>query len=506
MTNATTGNSIVDAQARAGASRAKQEEARKNSAARKTAKASKSADRKSAGKRAAARGEKGGKGIGIIAKRARGGKSFGGLLSYMMNDPTATLISSNCGTDKDGMKRYMRACAQANPKIMKPVQHIILALPAGQKKTSEEWAVLVDTFRNEIGIDDSYPYTAVRHKTDKGQDLHIALSRVNSMGEVMDTKQDFWAMQSACQVLEERFNLKLVPYSEMKSRKTDTPDVSHTEVKQSVRTQIKPPRLVVSDAIKMAKKDKPTVQKFIKRLRAAGVIAAPYVLKNEMKGFSFSHDGQSFKGRDVAASWTTLSKELNYEQARDITELTELSAETRVNTKGLEPVAVTTPSVTAEVQRSSDQMERPTGTSKNPARKAELARQTSQPYLNDPIALKFAKRQKLIDRLRREEGSRKQMAHDLADAIERAHLYRQDEAHRQFMKMHPTAQAREMLREFVPDARVTAHSENNPENIQQMLDNLKAKRDIPRQDDVPERVRQDVLQSGVNDKELMSRE
>lgn len=474
MTIAETGNRIVDAQARRGAAEAKLSESRKAAAARKAAKAGKagkraatSRSRKSSGKAAAGRG-----GRGIVIKKSKSGKGFGGLMNYMMDDPSAKLILSNAGHDKKSMSQFMRTCATQNPKVTKPTGHIIVALPEGVRKSEKDWQKIVTHITEEMELGD-HPFAAVLHSTDKGQDLHICFSKVDMSGNTYNDSNDKYLMAAAEQSCEQKFKLKLVPYSEMKSRKADTPDLTLGEVRQAERTGLRPPRMVVSDAIKSAKQNKPTPLEFIKRLRAAGVAAVPYVHQDQVKGFSFSMDGKSFKGKDVSASWTKLEKELDYVENRDIESLAVISREARESTIGLEPTDQPTSRPAIEVQDTGQAVEQitPEPARKTPTAKDEQApepiRQTDRAHPavseDDPIYKKVKAQQELLAKLRAVEGDRKRLALDLADRIKKEGLYPSGAAHRDFMKVHPTAEALGLLREFVPDtkARLERATPNN---------------------------------------------
>jgi hypothetical protein len=285
---------------------------------------SKSGISRSAGRAAVARS-----GRGIIIHKQKNGKDFKGLISYA-TDPKKNpqFIFSNCGNDPKSALRTMCRAAALRPAISNPVSHITLSLPPRTGKGEERWTEIINELREQIGLDDSYPCIAIRHRDGTDHDhTHFIYSRVSVAGQVFDE----WGIKLKCAVaaesIEKKLALKIFPRN-IENVKTN---IGKEELELGLRKGVQPPRLQIAAALKIAIKGKPTTQQFVERLNAAGVgVKANVASTGRMNGFSFIYEGIAFSGSKISKEygWKALSEEgIDYE-ARDLEFIKQLDGTT----------------------------------------------------------------------------------------------------------------------------------------------------------------------------------
>ena len=291
------------------------ERAKKRGAAAGRGSRSKSSFQRSAGRAAIAKSKINGRGCSMDAhKNSRG---FSGRLKYV-SDPkkNAELIFAN------GDLRSMRACARLRPDIKEPCAHFSIALPpqAG-KLTRENWEAIIQTARQALGLDDSFPLVAYAHHDTPHQHVHFVASRISIFGKCHDQTNIGLKCAAIERILESKHGLKLVPPSEYKNKDNK---LTKGEIEMSVRTRQHPPRMQIACALKIAVQGKPTVRQFVERLNAAGVgVKASIAGTGKMNGFSFTYGGIAFGGSKIAREfgWQQLQERLDYDhQARDDSE------------------------------------------------------------------------------------------------------------------------------------------------------------------------------------------
>lgn len=264
------------------------------------------------------------RGRGIAAEVWKNGRSFKNRIDYALNkEKGAELIFAN--TDL----RSMRAAAKLRPDIKEPVGHISMSLPPSSgKRTKEEWAELVETARLALGLDDSFPLIVARHNDTDHDHIHLVFSRISVTGKCHDQANLGLKCAAVERILEDKHSLKLTPPSEFKSHNSKT---TKNEIEMGLRTHRKPPRLLISDALKIAVQGKPTTAQFVERLNAAGVgVKANVASTGRMNGFSFVYDGVAFGASKISKEygWKQLSEVIDYDQTRDLEFVAQLDGNT----------------------------------------------------------------------------------------------------------------------------------------------------------------------------------
>ncbi|WP_148039388.1 hypothetical protein [Acidithiobacillus sulfuriphilus] len=91
-------------------------------------------------------------------------------------------------------------------------------------------------------------------------------------------------------------------------------------MEKAVRTEAKPPRLVLQEWLNEATREPKTAPDFVEYLEQRGVIVVPNVASTgRLNGFSFHLDGVTFKGSSLGDryKWANLAKAVDYDQVRD---------------------------------------------------------------------------------------------------------------------------------------------------------------------------------------------
>jgi hypothetical protein len=283
---------------------------------------SKHAGARSAGRAAISKMKSRGRGISIQVHL--NGSSFKNRLDYANREgKNAELIYSN------GDINSMRACARRRPDIKNPVGHVSISLPQKSGRlTKNEWQEILKTVRDEYGLDEAFPMQVWRHNDTSRDHLHIIFSRISVTGKCHDAQNSAYRAAAIERIVEDHHNLPLVPPSEFK---TTNSKLTKNEIEQGVRTQQKPARLQIADALKIATQGRPTVQQFVERLNAAEIgVKASVATTGKMNGFSFSYDGIAFSGSKISKEfgWKALSERILYDEINDREFLAQLDGTT----------------------------------------------------------------------------------------------------------------------------------------------------------------------------------
>lgn len=252
------------------------------------------------------------------------GTGFRGVLDYALD--TGNQKGKNPeivgGTLTPGTAREMSAqfavSHQLRPDIKSPVWHASLALPEGERLSSEKWSTVAEAFMNEMGFPTDSLYTVIRHSDTAHDHVHIIASRVSLSGALWHGQWEVYRAIRATQTLERVYGLTLTPGL---GEPMDEKSLTKNEIEQALRTGEEPPRQRLQHLIMEAAKGKPTAVMFVERLELAGVGVRFQIQKTGITGVSYELDGIAFKGQSLGAAfkWSRFSKKfgVSYEQARD---------------------------------------------------------------------------------------------------------------------------------------------------------------------------------------------
>jgi len=253
------------------------------------------------------------------------GKGFRGVLSYLLRREKAEIIAGNMsGANVRDLSSEFGVSRQMRRDIEKPVFHASLSLPPGERLDDETWARVAGSYLKKMDFSDEHQFVLIRHKDTDHDHVHLVVSRIGLSGKVWKDSMSILRSHDAARAIEREFGLTVVN-SESKEE-LGKPKLKRSEVEKALRENEPPVKLIVSEAVKEAVKDKPDMKTFIDRLNEQGIIAIPNVASTgRMNGFSFVVEGRTdrdgepivLKGSDVGAKWSKLKELVDYEVGRD---------------------------------------------------------------------------------------------------------------------------------------------------------------------------------------------
>lgn len=197
----------------------------------------------------------------MIAKITKGVR-FTGLAVYLHGPGTANehlyegrvggaVIGGNLGAEGAregaGWAALLRQAAATRPEIDKPVWHVSLRNPPGDRTLSDvEWAMAGQDFAEAMGFAER-PWVMVRHGEDH---VHLVLSRVGFNGQVWSRSDDRYKAQRACAAIEADLGLAAAPrVSTPSSRREADHQVTSGEWRQGIREHNAPGRVTLAASV-----------------------------------------------------------------------------------------------------------------------------------------------------------------------------------------------------------------------------------------------------------------
>ncbi len=252
------------------------------------------------------------------------GKGFRGVFDYLLSKQEARILNGYEGMTARELSAEFRTARNLRPDIEKPVWHASLSLSPDEHLDDETWQRVVESYLAKMGIDTSeHQFVVIRHSDTDHEHVHIVVNRISMSGATWRPVFDIRQSHEVMRELEREFGLKS---GERKNDGFGEPKLKRGEVEKALREQEPPVKLIVSEAVKEAVKDKPDMKTFIDRLNEQGIIAIPNVASTgRMNGFSFVVEGRTdrdgepivLKGSDVGAKWSKLKELVDYEVGRD---------------------------------------------------------------------------------------------------------------------------------------------------------------------------------------------
>ena len=178
------------------------------------------------------------------------GKSFSGCISYVLenkkdkvakskSDNRAELISFNqCFGDKKELIKQFNDVRFLNPKLSKPVMHVILSLSRGEQPDKATLIAMVEDCANELGFDKNQ-YISVTHNDTEHLHLHIVVNRVGFDSKTLSDSNNYKKIANYCRKMEMKYKLKQVvsPKAFLPKEKRNTPRLDSR--KEVMKTDIR---------------------------------------------------------------------------------------------------------------------------------------------------------------------------------------------------------------------------------------------------------------------------
>lgn len=240
-------------------------------------------------------------------------------------DKNPTRVGGNMhGVDPRQLSKDFAAIRRLRPDIGKPVFHMSLGLPPGERLSDERWDEVSKDMMREMGFDlDKHQYVVVRHEDTDHDHIHIVANRIGSDGSVWLGRFEIYKMIEATQAMEKKHGLTLTPG--LGEERAAVKKLTRGEINMAVRTGEEPVRQMLQRLCDEAMQGGPTVVEFAERLEEEGVhVVANLASTGKMNGFSFKVGKSQFSGSQLGTKykWESLLKAgVTYEQARDGEEL-----------------------------------------------------------------------------------------------------------------------------------------------------------------------------------------
>ncbi|MEM9599048.1 MAG: relaxase/mobilization nuclease domain-containing protein, partial [Acidobacteriota bacterium] len=120
------------------------------------------------------------------------GRGFAGCIRYLVEGPRDSKVDPservdwteprNLPSTKVEHAAYMmRACADFNPRVERPVYHFGISSHPDEPLTTDQWHEVADRLLTKLGLED-HQAVLVMHKDRDHQHLHIVVNRVDIDG------------------------------------------------------------------------------------------------------------------------------------------------------------------------------------------------------------------------------------------------------------------------------------------------------------------------------------
>jgi AAA domain-containing protein/relaxase-like protein/DNA relaxase TraI-like protein/RNA helicase len=160
---------------------------------------------------------KGGR-VSAGGKRSGLGSGFGSLVSYLKHGKAGSLSNPErvawvSYRNLDGISdptlaaRLMRAYAEENPRVERPVYHFGLSLSPGEHLTPEQWDAAVDRVLARMGLSEHQALVMAHGDTDR-EHVHIVVNRVGQDGRAWEVRRDMVRAYEAVHEIESEHGLR----------------------------------------------------------------------------------------------------------------------------------------------------------------------------------------------------------------------------------------------------------------------------------------------------------
>lgn len=157
------------------------------------------------------------------------GKSFRGCLAYCLDKKEAEVLSYNlCFGEKKELTSQFNEVRRLNPNLGKPVQHITLSFPRGERLTRAKLESIASDCAKDLGFEKNQ-YLVILHMDTGHPHLHIVSNRVGFDGKTVKDGNNFRRMADYCRRMEKKHGLtevlsprKFLPKEQRQKPRLDT--------------------------------------------------------------------------------------------------------------------------------------------------------------------------------------------------------------------------------------------------------------------------------------------
>lgn len=246
------------------------------------------------------------------------GRKFKGCLNYVLNKPGAELISTNLiGSTVDDFANQFNEISDLK-QITKPVLHIPLSLPKGEKLSDDKWNEVIQSYFKKMDLDiNKNQFVAVRHTDNDHDHIHLVINKVDYNLKVF--KDPFSAKRSikACQEIEKELNLtQTKAMINQHSNQNPVTNLKTGEVFEEKRTGLKSNKSILQDTLSENLKKSKDFYQFIFSTLEKNIKIHPNIASTgNVSGLSFEVNGVTFKGSSLGKNFTfgSIKKKLDYD-------------------------------------------------------------------------------------------------------------------------------------------------------------------------------------------------
>ena len=237
------------------------------------------------------------------------GRSFRGCLLYCLNDKqqmhkdevvfknrAEVLMFNKCFWNQNELIQQFNELRQLNPKLAKPVLHVILSFAKEDKLDQNKLMVISEACAKDLGFENNQ-FVSVFHKDTGHQHLHIVANRIGFDKKTVSDSNNYQKTAAFCRKMELKYNLQQVlspkRYLSKEQRLLPRSDERKKALAQAIRNSVS---------------NSKDLDHFIRIMQSKGY----KVVKS--RGISFIDDKKvKIKGSEVGYSLQKIEQHLGFE-------------------------------------------------------------------------------------------------------------------------------------------------------------------------------------------------
>jgi hypothetical protein len=149
------------------------------------------------------------------------GKSFRGCISYVLENKLLNTLKSStqmraelihfnqCFGDQKELIQQFNEVRLLNPKLAKPVMHVIMSLSPGENPENGALIAMAQDCSRALGFDQNQ-YFAVTHNDTHHLHLHMVVNRIGFDGKTLSDSNNYKKIAAYCRQMEEKYKLQTV--------------------------------------------------------------------------------------------------------------------------------------------------------------------------------------------------------------------------------------------------------------------------------------------------------
>ena len=247
------------------------------------------------------------------------GKDFYGVLVYnekKVNEGVGYVIDSNIeNSTAVNMTQEFNLIRQLRPGLGNAVFHVSLNLPYSDQLDDKEFASLGCDYLMKMGFDNNQ-FIMYRHTDTEHEHIHIVANRVRYSGRITNDSNIKRRSRKVLNDLERNYGLTQISIKACAKKSLD-----HKEIEKTLRTGGLPIKLILQERIGLAISRATDTTEFVKLLQELSISPRFNISKTtgRVSGISFNYQGIVYKGSTLGKnfSWTSIVKQIDYEQTRD---------------------------------------------------------------------------------------------------------------------------------------------------------------------------------------------